>query len=70
MVEVLGGRRAALMLPSGVEDGVMPVVGLVVTAERAGGRSAGLGTEEALAAGLEWSRGEGEEGLPKGESSS
>lgn len=70
MVDVLGGRRAALILPSGVEDGVMPVVGLVVAAERTEGRSAALWVGKAWVVGLEGSRGDEGEGLPKGESSS
>lgn len=65
------GFLAALMLPSGVEEGVMLVVLGLEIDPRAAGRSAGEWVgEEALLEGLEGSDGDEGEGLPNGTSES
>lgn len=65
-----GGRLAALMLPRGVEDGVMPAVAAGLETVRAATRSAPCCVGGTLANGLAGSLGEVGEGLPKGESAS
>ena len=60
------GFLAALMFPSGVEEGVMLAVAPVVTLERAAGRSGTLSDEGEVAEGLEGKGGEDGEGLSKG----
>jgi hypothetical protein len=68
MVGGFGGRGflAALMLPSGVEEGVMFAVAPVVDTDRGGGRSADRKLDdEALAEGLDGAS--GEDGAGEGE---
>jgi hypothetical protein len=65
---LLRGLRAALMLPSGVDEGVMVAVP-VVAAERTEGRPA-AGGEETLEVGLEGKGGDEGEGVSKGVSES
>lgn len=59
------GFLAALMLPRGVDDGVMLAVAPVVTLERGEGRST-LSDEGVTAEGLEGKGGEDGDGLSKG----
>jgi hypothetical protein len=66
---LLRGLRAALMLPSGVDEGVMVAVP-VVAAERTEGRPAEAGGEETLEVGLEGKGGDEGEGVSKGVSES
>lgn len=58
------------MFPSGVEEGVMPVVGPGLDIERTAGRSADRCVGEALATGLDGAGGEDGEGVSKGVSES
>lgn len=60
------GFLAALMFPSGVDEGVMLGVAPVVTLERAAGRPGTLSDEGAADEGLEGKGGEVGEGLSKG----
>ena len=60
------GFLAALILPSGVDEGVMLDVAPVVTLERAAGRSGTLSDEGLEAEGLEGKGGEDGDGLSKG----
>jgi hypothetical protein len=71
LLEMVGafprGFLAALMLPSGVEEGVMLAVAPVVDWERAAGRSGGTLSEEGAGeVGLEGKGGEDGDGLSKG----
>lgn len=72
MVGAFGGRGflAALILPRGVEEGVMPAVAPPVEMERTAGRSADKCVGEALAAGLDGAGGEEGDGESKGVSES
>lgn len=72
MVGAFGGRGflAALILPSGVDEGVMPAVAPPVDIERTAGRSADKCVGEALATGLDGAGGEEGDGESNGVSES
>ena len=70
LLEMVGalprGFLAALMFPSGVDEGVMLAVAPEVTLARAAGRSGTLSDEGLVEEGLEGKGGEDGDGLSKG----